>query len=271
MEFHSHGELSSASTVHEESTIWRPKGRPELELLHGRYRNFAFSRHFHSVPAIGVVEQGAMACHWEGSDYETGPDTVILFNAGDVHAPGGKTDRPWAFRMFYLGDSLAQEFLGQDRPFTQPFVKQPALATAILNAHRGFQSDAAMESESSLVSVISQLKAFTRSKRCGSIDGSFKVKRAREFIEEHCTQNVSLRDLAAAVEISSYHLVRGFRRQYGIPPHVYLMQLRVERAQVLLRSGVPIADVAAMTGFVDQSHLTRHFKRFAGVTPGRYQ
>jgi AraC-like DNA-binding protein len=270
MESHSHGDLRPNSKVREESRIWRANGRPELELLHGRYRNFVFSRHFHSVAAIGVVEQGAMACHWEGKEHETQTDTVILLNAGDVHAPGGGTSAPWAFRMFYLGGQLAHEFLGHDRPFARPFVKDPKLASAVLAAHRSFQGESAMAVESSLVSIISQLRPYVHSKSSIANASGSKVRRAQEYIEQHCTENISLRVLAAEVELSPYHLVRSFRKLCGIPPHVYLMQVRIERAQALLRSGTPLAEVAIRTGFVDQSHFSRHFKRFSGVTPGRY-
>jgi transcriptional regulator GlxA family with amidase domain len=195
---------------------------------------------------------------------------VILLNAGDVHAPGGGTSQPWAFRMFYLGGSLAQELLGHDRPFAQPFVKNSNLAKAVLSAHRSFQTDSAMETECSMVAVVSQLRPYVRSKRSVATVSSAKIKRAQDYIQEHCARNISLRALAAQVELSPYHLVRSFRKHYGIPPHVYLMQARVERAQLLLRSGMSLAEVAIRTGFVDQSHFTRHFKRFSGVTPGQY-
>ena len=58
--------------------------------------------------------------------------------------------------------------------------------------------------------------------------------------------------------------------QLGIPPHQYQIQIRISRAKVLLRKGLPIKKIVKETGFTDQSHLTRHFKRFVQVTPSRY-
>lgn len=66
------------------------------------------------------------------------------------------------------------------------------------------------------------------------------------------------------------HLVRAFSGAYGIAPHQYLMSRRVDRARRLLLEGRPPGEVASATGFYDQSHLTRHFKKLVGVTPGRY-
>jgi hypothetical protein len=67
-----------------------------------------------------------------------------------------------------------------------------------------------------------------------------------------------------------FRMVRTFTRQIGLPPHAYLNQVRVNRAKQLLANGEPIALVAYETGFADQSHLTRHFKRLFGLTPGQY-
>jgi AraC-like DNA-binding protein len=81
---------------------------------------------------------------------------------------------------------------------------------------------------------------------------------------------VSLDVLARAVHLSKSHLVRLFRTQVGLPPHAYLLRLRISRACRLLAGGVPIAEAAHAAGFADQSHLTRHFKYYLGVTPGAY-
>jgi AraC-like DNA-binding protein len=71
--------------------------------------------------------------------------------------------------------------------------------------------------------------------------------------------------------LSPCHFLRVFKHQTGMPPHRYHLNLRLERGRRLLRQGCEIADVAARTGFADQSHFTRHFRRFFGVTPGRYR
>jgi len=64
--------------------------------------------------------------------------------------------------------------------------------------------------------------------------------------------------------------LRQFKRQTGVPPHVFRTQRRVEHARVLILQGRPLAEVAQATGFTDQSHFTNTFKLYTGVTPGRY-
>ena len=64
---------------------------------------------------------------------------------------------------------------------------------------------------------------------------------------------------------------RRFRKRHGVPPHAFWLQERLNDARLLLRAGEPVAAVAADTGFADQSHLGRCFRRAFGVTPGRYR
>ncbi len=94
---------------------------------------------------------------------------------------------------------------------------------------------------------------------------------ARDYIAAHADRDIPLFDLAKAVNASPFHLVRLFTREYGLPPHAFLTQVRLDRAKELLAGKARLADVAAETGFADQSHLTRLFKRRFGLTPGRFR
>jgi len=96
------------------------------------------------------------------------------------------------------------------------------------------------------------------------------VARTREALHERFAEEVPLESLAELAGMSKCHLVHLFHKEVGLPPHAYQIQLRVARARVLVAAGVPLAEVATMTGFADQSHLTRLFKRVVGMPPGQY-
>ena len=96
------------------------------------------------------------------------------------------------------------------------------------------------------------------------------VARTRDALHERFAEEVPLEELAALAGMSKCHLVHLFHKEVGLPPHAYQIQLRVARARVLVAAGVPLAEVATMTGFADQSHLTRLFKRVVGMPPGQY-
>ncbi|MGD0065190.1 MAG: helix-turn-helix transcriptional regulator [Streptosporangiaceae bacterium] len=71
--------------------------------------------------------------------------------------------------------------------------------------------------------------------------------------------------------MSRYQLIRAFRSEVGMPPYAWLAQHRVARARALLDRGHGLAETAALTGFADQAHLTRWFRRVVGITPGAYR
>jgi transcriptional regulator GlxA family with amidase domain len=81
----------------------------------------------------------------------------------------------------------------------------------------------------------------------------------------------ALAEIAAETGLSRYQLVRSFRTEVGMPPYAWLAQFRVTQARALLERGCRPAEVAAVTGFADQAHLTRWFRRVVGVTPGVYR
>lgn len=93
---------------------------------------------------------------------------------------------------------------------------------------------------------------------------------ALAFIEAHFDEPVRLEQLAALSALSISHFVTAFRKRFGLSPYRYLCDLRIQRAQTLLLSGMPGSVVAAEVGFFDQSHFGRHFKRSCGMTPSSY-
>jgi AraC family transcriptional regulator len=99
-----------------------------------------------------------------------------------------------------------------------------------------------------------------------------KLRAVIEYIDAHLDTDLPLARLAAAVHLSAYHFARQFKAATGVPPHQYVLTRRVARAQQLLRqSDLSLVDIAASTGFSDQSKLSSHFKRLLGVTPRQFR
>jgi AraC-like DNA-binding protein len=92
----------------------------------------------------------------------------------------------------------------------------------------------------------------------------------RHYIDEHFAENITLNRLAQHVSLSPYYLLRAFRAEVGMPPYAYLESVRIRHTQQLIKTGKPLAEVAAEVGFSSQSHMTRQFKKIIGVTPGQY-
>ena len=102
-------------------------------------------------------------------------------------------------------------------------------------------------------------------------DGSRIAEEIRKLLESHFDKRITLERIGRAFGLSSFQVLRLFQRHHGISPFAYLGRIRIERAVEMLLDGEPIAGVAVAVGFVDQSHMTKHFKRHYGVTPVKYR
>jgi AraC family transcriptional regulator len=94
------------------------------------------------------------------------------------------------------------------------------------------------------------------------------VRRSIEYIHANLAGAIRLKDIAGAVGMSMFHLSRTFRASTGVTLHRYLTRVRVEKVKaLLLDSDQSLAVIADATGFSDQSHMSKAFKRFTGTTP----
>ena len=98
------------------------------------------------------------------------------------------------------------------------------------------------------------------------------LRRVREYVVAHIEENISIQALASMVGLSRFHFTRAFKQSEGVTPHQFLLQCRVKRVQELLAATeLPLSHIALAAGFSDQSHCSRRFREFVGITPSRYR
>ncbi|WFU04356.1 AraC family transcriptional regulator (plasmid) [Rhizobium sp. CB3171] len=101
---------------------------------------------------------------------------------------------------------------------------------------------------------------------------SWQLRRAVDYIEENCLRNIRLEELASLTGLSQSHFSHAFKASTGLPPHQWQTKARLERAkQLLLKGDTPLTNVAVETGFADQAHFTRVFRKNFGTTPASWK
>jgi AraC-like DNA-binding protein len=262
--------------------MWRLSALPNVELLRAAYFTQSFARHTHDGFAVGVIEQGALGFFYRGENVTATTGAINLANPDEAHTGHAATEEGWAYRMFYLDARVLRKAASQlaGRSAQMPFfqsgvIHDDHLAGVIRKLHIVLEDDrvSTLEKESRFLLMLALLierhaDAPPPTLNIGREHST--VLNTRHYIEANYQEDISIRDLALVGNMSPYHFIRVFAKQMGIPPHAYLNQVRVRRARELLAAGWSIAATACETGFVDQSHLTRHFKRIWGITPGQY-
>jgi AraC-like DNA-binding protein len=179
-------------------------------------------------------------------------------------------------QFLFIAPEHVAKVLGHDGPLAGIGHDVPLRVPVLELIFDALQADAAQGSPAgSLVgdSLIAALIAHLSAPAVASVEGLSAQARDRaiDYIEARFAGPVSLQDLADAAGLGVRHFSRAFRAATGRSPHQYLLHRRVEQAKVLIRQGLPLADVAVQCGFCDQSQLTRTFVRQLGTTPGRFR
>jgi AraC-like DNA-binding protein len=263
---------------------WRHPGVPGVDLLRARYVTHRFGRHTHDQYALGLVRSGVEEWRHGGSLERAGAGAIPVVNPGTVHTGHAGVPEGWTYRMLYpsvpvMTRIAAEAGLPAGTPwFPDPVLDDPDAARLLLSAHRAAETADALAASSLTLLLLARLLrrharvgAAPRTHRATTVAGTPTVVRARDLLVGRLTDPPTLEELAAELGTAPFPLLRAFKRWYGLPPHAWLTQQRVDRARALLDAGDPPAAVAATVGFVDQAHLTRHFRRIHGVPPGAYQ
>jgi AraC-like DNA-binding protein len=182
--------------------------------------------------------------------------------------------------MLYPSVKLIEQIAGELQSnffpcFKVPVVQDQALATDLAALYQVLESSGdSLLRQSRLVEVLSLLVVHYAGAKPRSIPSNQEhqaIGLIKEYLHDRYSENISLNQLVELTHLNRSYLIRVFRQAVGMPPYTYLNQVRVEKAKQLLRQGIPVSETAIAVGMADQSHLTRHFKRITGITPGQYR
>jgi AraC-like DNA-binding protein len=252
--------------------------RPGIERIEAFFAGHAYDPHRHDTYAIGHTLAGVQTFDYRGTRSDSVTGNVIVIHPDEVHNGRAGAASGFRYKMLYLAPRLVRAALGE-RAAALPFVKvaaqqNPRLLAALRPAFADLDRDfEALEADQIVLSISETLLELDPSARRASSPGNcaVAVEKARQFLEESFTEVVTSEELEAVTGIDRFTLARHFRARLGTSPYRYLTMRRLDHARSVMRAGAPIADAAFASGFADQSHMTRKFKRAYGISPGRWR
>ena len=265
------------------SRFLQVKDFPGLELYQTENSSRGAHRHVHFVHSIGIVDAGRKIHVTKNGSFDVGKGNVFVVQADESHGSRLSPGENYSSRCIRLSPELMSEFICEVTDGLQtnyycpnPVVDDAELAQLVLRLHYVLQQETdLLEKQTCLMEVLSLLIArHTSGMRVADMDVNRNDKKAVlevcRYLQDCFRENVSLETLSKISGLNLYYLCRAFTRSVGVSPHAYLTQVRLNHAKRLLASGEIPVEVAYETGFFDQSHFHKAFKKKFGLTPRQF-
>lgn len=251
----------------------------EIEAYHFEGIMQKFPNHFHEHYVLGFIESGNRYLICKNKEYTVNQGDLLLFNPLENHTCAQVDDQALDWRSINIEQEvmgrIAAEITGRNHLpiFTSTVVSHSDAVPLLQELHQMILSESKdFKKEETFYFLMEELiTSYTRETGRISSQMSNEIQNVCSYMERHYFDPLSLDDLTKLSGMNKYTLLRNFTIQRGITPFQYLSTVRVNNAKNLLDKGISPVEAALQSGFSDQSHFTRFFKNFIGLTPKLYQ
>lgn len=263
--------------------FWRDERMPHIELRKiSDARQVCYAAHSHAHWSVGAVTSGVSTFIYRDASHRISAGDLVMMNPYWVHACNPIANQPWAYLMLYVDARWMSELRYQLGLLPSPewqdiataVIRQPSLYTQYCD-----MAGCLLDEQASLAHKKQELDAFlttlmnqlAQETPLAQTPTPRLLAQVADYLRDHCASDISLDDLSQRTGYSAGHLIRAFKQHYGLTPHAYLINQRIQLGQAALRQGQPIVEAALTAGFNDQPHFQRTFKRLVAATPNQYR
>lgn len=263
--------------------FWRDVRMPYVELRAvADGRKVCYAPHSHTQWSIGAITGGRSTFQYRSDHHQIHAGDLVMMNPRWVHACNPIDNQPWGYLMLYVDTAWLTDLRFRAGLLPKPEWQDIATATTsdplrykrycqmadcLLDAHRDL-----LDKQTEVVEFLSELmhelakQPFVQEPKTPET-----LLDLARYLNEHSAEDISLDTLCELSGYSAGHLIRVFRQYFGLTPHAYLVNRRVQLGRRELANGIPIAEAALKVGFADQPHFQRAFKRLMAATPNQYR
>ena len=242
-----------------------------ITALSASFTDFTYKKHSHQEYAIGVTLRGIQQYNLAGSSQLSHQNGVMLFNPEQTHDGMAHDQDGLDYVMLYIKPELLLEAIGKKDivRFSTPIVYNDRIKQSILNLSYAIlnEKDEALCSELflSLTDNLVQTDLSTDNRKDHDL-----IRKAKDLIHANLENVLKLDDVCNQLDLSKFQFIRFFKTHTGISPYQYFLNCKIERAKQLIEKNNDIYSAVAGCGFVDLSHLNKHFKSVYGSTAFEY-
>ncbi|WP_319779269.1 AraC family transcriptional regulator [Maridesulfovibrio sp.] len=257
---------------------------PDATLVEASGISNRFPRHVHTSFIFSLIDQGQRRVNINSKTITFKAGELCILPPGTPHSCESICEDefgPHSYRAICAGTSLLQKLAGEicGKACRQPDFDPTAIYTDYDRA--SFEElfalihtpETALEKQVALNSFLYQIiEKHSRGEIIPQKTGPQleALQRVKDFIDRNYRQKLTLENLAETACLSPFHLQKLYVKKYGQSPQEHLIFRRVQKARSLIKKGVPLSEAAYNSGFSDQSHFSRHFKKVIGISPGHF-
>ncbi|NSB13897.1 MULTISPECIES: AraC family transcriptional regulator [Clostridium] len=239
--------------------------------LSASFADFKYKKHSHKEYAIGVTLRGIQQYNLDGSLQLSYQNGVMLFNPEQPHDGMAHDETGLDYIMLYIEPKLFLESIEKKDivRFSSPIIYNYRLERQILNLSNAILrgKDEALCSEF----FLSLADSFTQTDLCISYKKeNALIKKSKNMIYYNLENVLRLDDICRELNMSKFQFIRLFKANTGISPYQYFLNCKVEMAKKLIEKNRDVYSAVAECGFVDLTHLNKHFKSIYGITAFEY-
>ncbi|TCO69227.1 AraC family transcriptional regulator [Marinisporobacter balticus] len=242
-----------------------------ITALSASFTDFKYKKHAHKEYALGVTLRGIQQYNLDGSLQSSYQNGVMLFNPEQPHDGMAYDKSGIDYVMLYIEPILFLEILEKKDIlcFSSPIVYNYRLEQRILSLSNAILrgNDEALCSEL----LLSLTDSFIQTNLCISYKKDCAlIRKAKDIIHCNLENILRLDDICKELDLSKFQFIRLFKANTGISPYQYFLNCKVELAKQLIEKNKDIYSAVAKYGFVDLTHLNKHFKSIYGITAFEY-
>ena len=250
-----------------------------IECKSALFLNRKFPVHFHNEWRITVIKEGSELELIANQEFLISTGTVIITPPYVPHATLGLENSYWKYISLYIKIDFVKHVLNNNGADYNYFAQKPYIImkdynTANLIKNISESMDDNKKLENYITNVFNNLCADYKSNDCSTHDKHFKIEYLEEIkniLTNNFKDKIMLDDFCKKYKTNKFNILRKFKNYTGLTPWEYTISLRLEYAKQMILDCPSLTDLAFESGFYDQSHFNKYFKKYLGVSPSEYK
>ena len=252
--------------------IFNNNGELFAQLNYAKKFYTKYAKHSHDTLCISIIKQGKIVVEFHNKEKQTlYPNQIVIFNPHQVHVTKNSNIKSYNYYTLHL----TQKWIDKISPslyFKNNIINSQNYYEIFLNLCENIIQNNIKDIEKELYNFFIDLVE-NHSNNISTSTNNQIFNNVKNYIINNIQEQLTLDDIAKEIGYSKEYIIRIFKKEFGLTPHAFLMNEKVNYAKNILdkSDSLNLTEIALELGFYDQSHFIKFFKKSFAITPNKYK